>query len=147
MADDTKIRKQLHAAFRYVVDVEGKPQAAFTECTLPVIDWEIEEVKEGGLNTFIHQLPGRRKANKITLKNGVGKSDLVEWFIQTMSEKYVRKPVTITLLDVSHKPIMTWSLEGALPIKWTGPQLKSDSNAVAIQTLDLVCNDVTVRIG
>ena len=57
------------------------------------------------------------------------------------------KPVTITLMDVSHKPIMTWSLEGALPIKWTGPQLKSDSNAVAIQSLDLVCNDVTVKVG
>ena len=147
MPDDTKIRNQLHAAFRYVVDVEGKPQAAFTECTLPVIDWEIEEVKEGGLNTFIHQLPGRRKANKVTLKNGVGKSDFVDWFLLTMSEKYVRKPVTITLMDVSHQPIMTWSLEGALPIKWTGPQLKSDSNAVAIQTLDLVCNDVTVKIS
>ena len=63
-----------------------------------------------------------------------------------MSEKYVRKPVTITLLDVSHTPIMTWSLDGALPIKWTGPQLKSDSNPVAVQTLDLVCREVTVRL-
>jgi phage tail-like protein len=75
----------------------------------------------------------------------VGKSTLVDWFVQTMSEQFVRKPVTIKLLDADFKTIMTWNLDGALPIKWTGPQLKADSSAVAIQTLDLACNDVTVQ--
>jgi len=144
MADDTKIRSQLHAAFRFVVEVEGKAQAAFTECSLPAVDWEMEEVKEGGLNTYVHQLPGRRRANKVTLKNGVGKSALVDWFIETMSEQYARKPITIKLLDADFKTIMTWNLDGALPVKWTGPQLKADTSSVAIQTLDLVCNEVSV---
>jgi len=147
MTDDAKIRNQTFAAFRFIVDVDGKTQAAFTECTLPVVDWEIEEVKEGGLNTFTHQLPGRRKAGKITLKNGVGKSELVDWFVKTMSETYVRKPVTVTLLDLASKPVITWDLADAYPVKWTGPALKSDSSTVAIQTLDLACGEISVKMA
>jgi phage tail-like protein len=147
MPDEAMIRKQTYAAFRFIVDVEGKTQAAFTECTLPVIDWEIEEIKEGGLNTFTHQLPGRRKAGKITLKNGVGKSELVDWFLQTMSENFQRKSVAVTLLDLSSKPVMTWNLVGAYPVKWTGPALKSDSNSIAIQTLDLACGEISVELA
>ena len=147
MTDDTKIRRQTYPAFRFLVDVEGKTQAAFTECTLPNIDWDIEEVKEGGLNTFTHQLPGRRKAGKISLKNGVGKSELVDWYIQTMSETFVRKAVTVTLLDLASKPVITWNLADALPVKWTGPSLKSDSNTVAIQTLDLACGEISVKMS
>jgi len=147
MPDELKIRQQTFAAFRFLVDVEGKTQAAFTECTLPAIDWELEEVKEGGLNTYTHQLPGRRKAAKITLKNGVGKSELVDWFIQTLSEHFTRKSVAVSLLDLSSKPIITWNLADAYPVKWTGPQLQSDSTSVAIQTLDLACGEVSVKMN
>ena len=147
MPDEQKIRQQTFAAFRFIVDVEGKTQAAFTECTLPVVDWELEEVKEGGLNTYTHQLPGRRKAAKITLKNGVGKSELVDWFIQTLSENFTRKSVAVSLLDLSSKPLITWNLAEAYPVKWTGPQLQSDSTSVAIQTLDLACGEVSVKMN
>jgi phage tail-like protein len=116
MPDETQIRSRTNAAFRFLVDIDGKPQAAFTECNLPNIDWEIEEVKEGGLNTFTHQLPGRRKPGKISLKNGVGKSELVDWYIQCMSEQFTRKPVAVTLLDVSHKAVITWNLADAIPV-------------------------------
>ncbi len=138
-------RATTNAAFRFIVDIGGEAQAAFTECSLPSIEWEVEEVKEGGLNTYTHQLPGRRKAGKVSLKNGVGKSSLLDWYIQAMSEKFTRKPVTIKLLDVAYKTVMTWNLEEAYPAKWSGPQLKSDANSVAIQTLDLACGEITIK--
>lgn len=138
-------RANTNAAFRFVVDIGGETQAAFTECSLPSIEWEVEEVKEGGLNTYTHQLPGRRKAGKISLKNGVGKSALLDWYIQTMSEKFTRKAVTIKLLDVTYQTVMTWNLEEAYPVKWGGPQLKADTSAVAIQTLDLACGEITFK--
>jgi phage tail-like protein len=145
--DNEKIRKQTYAAFRFIVDVDGQTQAAFTECTLPVIDWDVTEVKEGGLNTYTHQLPGRRKAGKITLKNGVGKSELIDWFLQTMNENFQRKPVAVTLLDMSSKAVMTWNLDNALPLKWTGPSLKSDSTTIAIQSLEFGCGEISVEMA
>jgi phage tail-like protein len=139
-----ELSKSSHAAFRFVVDVDGKRQGVFTECTLPSIEWDVEEVKEGGLNVYTHQLPGRRKGVKLTLKNGVGTDDLVEWYVNTMSEKFARKTVTLALLDAKYNAVMTWEIQGAYPVKWTGPQLKSSDNSIAIQTLELACGEITV---
>jgi phage tail-like protein len=133
------------ASFRFVVAVDGSPTAAFTECTLPTIEWDAEMIKEGGLNTYVHQLPGRRKQTTITLKNGVGiASDLMAWYIATMNEKFKRRRVTITLLNRYHAPIMVWHIENAYPRKWTGPQLQTDENTIAIQTLELACGEVII---
>ena len=48
------LTEQANPAFRFVVDVEGERQAAFTECVLPTLEWEVEEIKEGF--TFLHHL-------------------------------------------------------------------------------------------
>ena len=137
-------RQQAIPAFRYLVEVDGESQGAFTECTLPVVEWETEEVKEGGLNTFTHVLPGRRKGARLTLKNGVGKSSLLQWYKDTMNEKFTRKPITITLLDSTQNTIQVWELKEAYPVKWTGPQLKTDANAIAIQSVEFACGEVVV---
>lgn len=147
MSIDPKLRDETHAAFRFVVEVDQQALAAFTECALPAIEWEIEEVKEGGLNAFVHQLPGQRKAVKITLKRGVGKSALVDWCLETMSGTFTRKPITVKLMELKREQpdvIMTWNITDAFPSKWSGPELKSDSNTVAIQTLELAGGEITV---
>lgn len=138
------MRAQAVPAFRFVVDVDGERQGAFTECTLPVIEWDVERIQEGGLNTYIHQLPSRRKYASVTLKNGIGLQALVDWFVETMGESFSRKTVTITMLDASLEPVMTWHLEDACPLKITGPQLKSDANTLAIVTFELLCGEVTL---
>jgi phage tail-like protein len=139
-----QMRETTNPAFRFIVEISGATLGAFTECSVPVIEWEIEEVKEGGLNTFSHQLPGRRKGGKITLKNGVGSSTLFDWYQQTMGETFERKKITVSLLNSKLETVMSWNLDGAYPAKWTGPQLKSSDNSVAIQTLELACGEVTV---
>jgi phage tail-like protein len=144
---DPQLRSQAHAAFRFVVEVDKQSLAAFTECTLPAIEWDIEEVKEGGLNNFIHMLPGRRKAVKITFKRGVGKSELLNWYLETLSGTFKRKPVTVKLMELkqgSAEAILTWNIADAFPTKWSGPDLKSDSNTVAIQSFELAGGEITV---
>jgi phage tail-like protein len=141
------MRANFNPVFRFVVDIAGIPQAVFTECTLPNIEWETQEVKEGGLNTYVHQLPGRRKNASLTLKNGVGTSALMNWFIDTMNQSFTRRKITIKLLDVRGKltsPVMTWTIEGAYPTKWSGPQLNSGENTIAIQTLELTCGEISL---
>jgi phage tail-like protein len=134
-----------HASFRFVVEISGIPQGVFTDCTLPNIEWETQEIKEGGLNTYTHQLPGRRKGAKITLKKGLVKEDLLTWYSDMMSERFenTRKTIDIILFDSLHNPVIKWSCEKAYPTKWTGPDLKAGDNAVATQTLELACAGVT----
>lgn len=143
MAEDQKMRDIANAAFRFVVSIDGQGQAAFTECTLPVVEVEIERLKEGGNNIFIHQLPGQRKPANVSLKNGVGKSELMDWYLEIMEGNITRKTVTITLLNSEKQPVMVWNINDAFPSKWSGPRLESGSKTLAIQTLELACGEVT----
>jgi phage tail-like protein len=131
--------------FRYVVAVNGAPVGAFTECTLPAFDLDVEEVKEGGLNTYVHQLPGQRKAAKVTLKKGVGIArGLLPFYIAAMNEQFLRMEVTISLLNPLFIPMLVLHLRGAIPIRWTGPELRSENNTIAIQTFELACDEILV---
>jgi phage tail-like protein len=147
MVMDERLRQTMNATFRFVVEIDGVRHGAFTECSLPTVEWEVEEIKEGGLNSFVHQLPGRRKGARLTLKNGVGTSELLQWYLDTMDESFDRRAVTVTLLDVRRETVMTWSMLDAFPVKWAGPQLKADENGVAIQTLEFAFGDMMVQEG
>lgn len=129
------------STFRFSVDIGGKNWlGVFTECTLPAIEWNVEEIKEGGRNDYIHQIINHRKASKVTLKHGLTKKyELMSWYAEMMDENYqnYKKTMTITLMDSEHKPVLRWNFEKAFPTKITWPELKTGDNAVAIQTLEL----------
>lgn len=140
----TQLLNESHVAFRYVVEVGGERIGVFTECELPTIEWETEEVQEGGLNTHVHILPGRRKAARFTLKHGIGKGRLVEWYRKALENQFEARKITVALHDVTNKVVATWVMNDAYPIKWTGPQLKADANAIAIQSIEFACGRVSV---
>ncbi len=132
-------------AFRFTVEIDGEVLAAFTECTMPNIEWDVEEVKEGGLNVYVHQLPGMRKSGRISLKYGICQSDLITWYTDCMSESFSRKPVTVKLLNALLEPVFTWSINDCYPLKLTAPQMKTDGNAMAIFGLELSCGEITLE--
>jgi phage tail-like protein len=143
---------ETHPAFRYLVEIAGVTVGAFTECTLPTMEIDTEDLREGGLNTYTHLLPKGRKAARLTLKNGLGKNDLMTWCIEIMQEKFTRKEIIISLHSArfsagQKEPICTWNLHDAYPVKWTGPQLQADSNAIAFQTIEFACGLVEMVVG
>ena len=145
MTLEQSMREALTSTFRFVVSIDDTAIAAFTECTLPSLELEIEKIKEGGLNTFVHQLPGMMKAAKLTLKNGVGiSSDLQDWYLETMSGTFTRKPISVSLLSSTKETVMTINISDAYPVKWSGPSLKTDENTIAIQTLEFICGEISV---
>lgn len=142
MVDLMKMVRNSAPSFRFMVQVNGIPFGVFTECTLPSIEWETEEVKEGGLNTYTHQLPGRRKSTTVTLRNGVGLSPFMEWYLKSMDGTIIRRAVIITLFSSLRAPVMVLQISDAYPVKWEGPQLKSDDTNIAVQSLELACGSV-----
>lgn len=145
MLADHHLRTMATTTFRFVVAIDGAPVGAFTECTLPTIEWDVEEVREGGLNTYVHQLPGGRKKTTLTLKNGVGYAvDIMAWYSRAMQERFRRRRVTITLLNSFFMPVMIWHIEDACPVRWTGPELRANEDTVAIHTLEIACGEIVV---
>lgn len=144
---------EFHSGFRFSVEVRGPGgdfagQAIFTEFKLPSLQVEMQDVKEGGQNAFIHRLPVRVNAGTVTLKRGITKdSVLLTWYLQVLEGKIedATRQVTVVMLDVARKPLMTWNFRNAYPIKWVGPTLKADDRAVAIEELELVHHGIEVK--
>lgn len=139
---------EVYPAYSFVVEIGDEFYGLFTECTLPSVEWDVEEVKEGGLNSYTHQLPGLRKTtNRIVLKNGhmTGPYNyFAQWYASCMKGKFERKTVTVKLLGDGLKPVVTWNMMEAFPVKWTAPQLRSDQNAIAIHTLELAYTELSI---
>ncbi|MFK7887696.1 MAG: phage tail protein [Gammaproteobacteria bacterium] len=91
-------------------------------------------------------MPGLKKSGNVTMKKGVYKSDnkFWDWFSQIKMNTVKRVPVTISLLDETGAPTMVWTLANAWPTKITGTDLKSDGNEVAIETIEISHEGLTI---
>lgn len=140
-------RPDAHPAFRFAVQIDGLAEAHFTECTLPALEVEVEEQKEGGFNAGTHLLPGRVRKGTLTLKRGlVTASDLLQWYADVMQGQLAkaRRQVSITLLDSEGEPVLRWDFAGAFPSKWSGPELSAGSTTIAVESLELSYESVRV---
>lgn len=92
-------------------------------------------------------MPGIRKTGNVTMKKGIFKSDnkFWDWFNQIKMNTIKRVPVTISLLDEDGAPTMVWTLANAWPTKITGTDLKSDGNEVAIESIEISHEGITIN--
>ncbi|HHJ80065.1 MAG TPA: phage tail protein [Candidatus Tenderia electrophaga] len=91
-------------------------------------------------------MPGMKKSSNVTMKKGVFKSDnkFWDWFKQIKMNTVKRVPVTISLLDETGAPTMVWTLANAWPTKITGTDMKADGNEVAIETIEIAHEGITI---
>jgi len=87
-----------------------------------------------------------RTAGTVLMKKGVFKSDqkFWEWFNQFKTSATRRVPITVSLMDEAGRPIRAWTLTNAWPAKVTGPDLKATGNEVAIDTIEIAHEGLTV---
>jgi len=104
------------------------------------MELDTESKKEGGENRYEHVLPVRAKYPILVLKRGLVKdSDLLTQWCKDAFQSLIIKPVdlTISLLNESHEPLMTWSVKHAWPKKWSHSDLNAEQNTLAIETFEL----------
>lgn len=125
---------------RYLVEVGNEAVANFQDCSGLTVEFEVQEVIEGGNNEFILKIPGRRKFTNITLKRGVtSNAQFMNWRPKVEGGKITveKKNLSIILFNHIGDPVKRWDVVQAYPTKWTGPDLKASSMEIAIETLDL----------
>ena len=116
------------------------------------LDIQSEEIKyrHGDSPEFsVIKMPGMKKVGNITMKKGVFKGDnkFWDWFKEIKMNTIKRLPVTISLLDEGGNATMVWTLTNAWPTKITGTDLKSEGNEVAIETIEIVHEGLTIANG
>lgn len=131
----------VYLSFNFHVELDHSIVGGFSEVSGLQIEVETEDYREGGENDYVHKLPKGAKYNNIVLKRGMTDSDVLwEWHQEVVNGKIKRKNCSVVLLDFEGNEIWRWTFAEAYPVKWTGPDFKSDSNTVAIEALELVHN-------
>ncbi len=136
----TDIAYGLSLRFKVVID-EQVELGDWTKVEGLSVEYDVQEVKEGGNNDYIHRLPGRVKYQNLKLTRPVNAtSKAVAAWLTSVSSLPHRCTAQITLLDASGTPVNVWHITGIIPVKWTGPSLDTGANSVAIEVLELVHN-------
>lgn len=134
--------------FHFSVTWGDKGEMAFQEVS--GLDIQSEEIKyRAGNNPVfaVQKMPGLMKYSNITMKKGVFKGDNKLWdWLDTINQKKVeRLPITIALKDETGKETMVWKLINAWPTKITSTDLKAEGNEVAIETIEIVHEGLTIE--
>ncbi|PSR52328.1 phage tail protein [Adhaeribacter arboris] len=136
------------AVFHFRVEWGGK-NVGFSEVSGLTQEAQLIEYRDGSSNDFSTiKMPGLRKYNNITLKRGVikGDNDFFTW-LKTVSNlgTVERRDLTINLLNENHEPVMVWKAHNCWPVKVEGPGLKANGNEVAVESIEIAHEGVTLQ--
>ncbi|HKS44908.1 MAG TPA: phage tail protein [Amycolatopsis sp.] len=122
----------------FVVKIDDKSLGVFNSCDGLGAEFVIEQREEGGNNGMVWQLPSRIKYSNVKLSRPVTKDSakITRWFSE-MAGGISRKTATIEARTLEGTVIASWSLDGVVPVRWSGPQLSADSPKVATETIEL----------
>ena len=125
----------------------GDKEVPFQEVSGLDIEAQIIEYRHGNSKAFSTiKMPGIKKTGNVTLKKGVFVKDngFWDWFNKIKMNTIERQTVVISLLDEAGAPTMVWTLNNAWPTKITGTDMKSDGNEVAVETVEIAHEGLTI---
>ncbi|MCK6619957.1 MAG: phage tail protein [Calditrichaceae bacterium] len=132
-------RKDPYMSFRFRIEIDGIIEGGFSEVSGVHATTQVEDFREGGLNSHVHKFPKETTFDNLVLKKGLADSQtLWKWHNDVIAGKVRRATVHIIMLkDRSEEVAHIWSFKEAYPVKWSGPDFKADGSAVAFETLEL----------
>jgi phage tail-like protein len=146
MASDDRIDP--FRAFNFVVDIDDTPVAGFSEVSGLSSEGDSTEYREGNeAENHVRKLTGLRKYSNLTLKRGFTRDDtLWRWYVNIANGVPDRRNGSIVLLNEAHEPVMRWNFENAWINKIEGPSFKATGNDVAIESMELVHEKLTLEL-
>ncbi len=130
---------------------DSQNTSSFSEVSGLTMEAEVVEYRGGAdLQLSTRKLPGLHKYSNVTLKRGITPAEagngLFEWYNSVVAGAVSRRNVTVSLLNETRDPVMTWKIKEAWPVKIEGPSLKSTGTDVAIESLEFACEGIDIEV-
>lgn len=137
-------------SFYYKVDFnisKNKDDVRFQSVSGLSVEYEIENIREGGENRFEHKLPGRTKYADLVLKRGMlVNSEITDWCMKAFRDRdFQPTNLEVILMNEKGDPLRTWKVVHAVPKKWLVSDFNSNENAIVIETLELIYSYFTIQ--
>ncbi|WP_139983199.1 phage tail protein [Nocardioides litoris] len=132
-------------ANRFLFELDGVEIGVFRELHGLQVTVAVEEVREGGQNSFHHRVPGRMSWPNLVFKRGVTSGNaLFDWLSKSSGEgfatsgnKLVRSTGAVTALDHQGTRLRAWELIDVFPVRWKGPDFSVDSQDALEEELEI----------
>lgn len=138
-----------NALNRYHFSVDwGGTRIGFMEVSGLDIEIEAVSFRDGGSpDDSFRKMPGLRKYSDITLKREIitGDNEFFSWINTKQIGNIQRRDVTISLLNEQHNPVVVWRVNNAFPVHYYGPVLSAIDSRLAMETLVLTHEGITVE--
>ena len=143
--------------FRFTAefDADGETvKAGFTEVSGLDKETEIIEYRAGNdPGKYKTNTLGLNKANRVTLKRGVfndnAKMQFYNWWEKTIDQQTTeaaKKDVVVKLMDeTGQEAVITWKIKNAIAVKMQSTDLKADGNEIAIESIELAHEGLTIQ--
>ncbi|WP_297083811.1 phage tail protein [uncultured Demequina sp.] len=123
----------------------------FSEVSGLTMEAEAIEYRGGADKALtVQKIPGLKKFSNVTLKRGIAPAEagngLFDWYHTIQAGTVARRDVTVSLLNETRDPVMTWKIQAAWPVKIEGPGLKSSGNEIAIETVEFACEGIAIEV-
>jgi len=130
-------------SFVFRVEIAGADVGFFRSVSGLGVENEVVEFREGG-SDVIHKLPGAKKFPNIVLKRGfTGSTGLFNW-VNSFKNTGSRIDGTIIMLSTSLTEVVRWQFHNGFPTKWEGPEFDASKSEVAIETLEIAHEGLTM---
>jgi phage tail-like protein len=122
----------------FQVSIDQEELGVFNSCEGLGAEIVIEQREEGGNNGMVWQLPTRMKFSNVKLSRPIceDSKQLTTWFA-SMINGVTPTTMVISAMTMDDRVVASWSLEGVIPVRWTGPSLNFDAPKVATETLEV----------
>jgi len=109
------------------------------------------QVESGIPGPRVMHMPAQAPATTITLKKGLVRGAsvpaLYEWINATQLNLTEKKDIFVRLCDENGDPVVSWKVTNAFPTKLDAPTFDANANDVAVETMELTADGVTMEEG
>jgi phage tail-like protein len=139
--------------YRFALEINKKQIAHFMECSGLKTSSEVFEIREGGLNGRTHKRVGQSRWENIILRYGSSADNqLAFWRDQYLKDEFTgglrtnpeKSTGAIVLYNNAGKVLRRYEFKNAWPVSWEGPALSSSGSALAIESIEIAHEGLTV---
>ena len=126
----------------------GGTRIGFSEVSGLAIDAEARVFRDGASPQDSDvTMPGLLRYPRLVFKRTLQKSDneFYAWMNSIHLDAVERRDITVSLLDASNVPVVTWRFRNAFPVKLDYSALGSDNSGPMLETLEITHEGMTVQ--
>ncbi|MCP4662132.1 MAG: phage tail protein [bacterium] len=151
-ADEIKTAYPL-PVYNYRVEIAGAA-VAFAEVSGLDVSRETTTYKEsptesGSPGPRVMYMPAQLNAVNVTLKKGVVRDAsvavLYDWISSTQTNQIDKKDIYVRLCDEKGDAVISWQVVNAFPTKLEAPAFDTNSNDVAVESMELMADRVLIE--